>query len=305
VVAQRGALAGRLALYTTIHPGSLRFAAEWYRSTVAQTDRAVDLWISVDGLEVEAVVGAVGERPEAVWRAPPPGSSKAEVRSAVLEELTAAYPAVILVDSDDVLLPGRVQAARQALAESDVTGCALAVMDERGGDLGITFAPPHGVDPAGLLVRYNVFGLSNTAYRSEVLRDCLPLPSDVELIDWLLATRARALGASLRFDRTPWMRYRQYDANTAPVLPPFTAAQVLAAGNRVRDHYVAVLRSDSLAPSFRASLTAAQERVEAFCRAMTSPAAGQAYVRALNRLSPWYVWWWSVAHPELEELWRS
>src|SRR6185437_13374853 len=122
VVAQRGALAGRLALYTTIHPGSLRFAAEWYRSTVAQTDRAVDLWISVDGLEVEAVVGAVGERPVAVWRAPPPGSSKAEVRSAVLEELTAAYPAVILVDSDDVLLPGRVQAARQALAESDVTG---------------------------------------------------------------------------------------------------------------------------------------------------------------------------------------
>jgi len=28
-------------------------------------------------------------------------------------------------------------------------------------------------------------------------------------------------------------------------------------------------------------------------------------VRALNRLPPRYIWWWSVANPELEDLWKS
>ena len=29
------------------------------------------------------------------------------------------------------------------------------------------------------------------------------------------------------------------------------------------------------------------------------------YVEALNRLAPRYVWWWAVANPELESLWKS
>ena len=29
------------------------------------------------------------------------------------------------------------------------------------------------------------------------------------------------------------------------------------------------------------------------------------YVEALNQLTPDYVWWWCVAHPCLEEIWRA
>ena len=61
-----------------------------------------------------------------------------------------------------------------------------------------------------LLVRNNVMGLSNTAYRSDLLRRCLPIPTEAELMDWLLAVRSLALGARLQFDPEPRMWYRQY-----------------------------------------------------------------------------------------------
>lgn len=299
--------AERLALCTTIYPGVEPFLAEWYQSVEAQTDRDFDLWIALDALTPSAAAAAIGRTPKAEWIETESGATPARIRTAALARLIDRYPAVVLVDSDDILYPSRVAAARRMLQHADLSACALDVMDARGRDLGVVLEAPADADPAGLLPRCNVFGLSNTAYRSATLRDCLPAPEDCVLIDWLLATRAWFGGATLCFDPTPGMRYRQYAANLAPFLPPFDAEQVLAATGRVLAHYRCVLDNGWPVPvRYRQALERERTRVSAFDAGVRGrPEALSSYVEQLNRLPPMRVWWWQVAHPQLEALWSS
>lgn len=299
--------ADRFAVCTTAYPGVERFLGHWYQSVEAQRDRAFDLWVALDGLTPADVVRAVGRTPDAEFVTMRPGMTPAQIRSETFSELARRYPAVIPVDSDDVLHPTRVGAARDALRHADLAACALDLMDDCGADLGAVFSVPVEADAAEMLPRYNVFGLSNTAYRSETLRGCLPVPDECVLIDWLLATRAWAGGARLSFDRTPRMRYRQHAANTAPMLPPFDPGQVLTATRRVLGHYAAVLDGGwPLPASVRARVEAERRRVRAFDAAVReNPAALARYVDELNALPPMRVWWWQVAHPSLESTWSN
>ena len=153
--------------------------------------------------------------------------------------------AVVFVDSDDILDPSRVAAAREALATADVVGCALRLADETGAELGAIFGPAGGALVAADLPRTNVFGLSNSAYRVATLRSCLPIPDACALVDWLLATRAWAFGARLAFDSTPRMVYRQGAASATRVSPPFDARHVLAATDLVLGHYRVALESSA------------------------------------------------------------
>jgi hypothetical protein len=297
----------RLALYTTIYPGAEPFLAEWYQSVLAQTDRDFDVWIGVDSLEANDVMTCLGAPPDAVRLVTTKGETPAGVRQCAVEHLVGEYPAVVFVDCDDLLYPSRVAAAREALRRHDVVGCALRIVDEQGRDLGLTFGPPVGENFDTLLPRCNVFGLSNTTYQSDVLRHCLPLPEGCELVDWLLVTRAWSAGSRLHFDNVPRMAYRQYSANVARVLLPFSSPQVMRATERVLGHYACVLRSGGELPyANRRALETAHARVELFHRAVTGSAATlESYIEALNRSVPQYVWWWSVAHPELEEIWNN
>jgi hypothetical protein len=292
----------RLAVYTTWYPGIEPFLPAFVRSLAGQSDADFDLWIGLDGMRRDDAAAALGGR-EATFVEAPPGASNAEVRQEPIQRIVAGYDAVVFVDSDDVLHPSRVEAARRALEGCDVYGCAQTIIDGDGDDAGIVFGPGETDDAVALLPRYNVFGLSNTAYRTDVLARCLPLPRGCVLIDWQLATRAWLLDASLAFDPTPRMSYRQYGANTARVLPPFTEDDVRAAAARVVGHY----RSLPAAPaSGRPELEEARERAESFGNfATASPASLTRYVKALNALTPRFVWWWSVANPQLEEIWRS
>jgi hypothetical protein len=299
--------ADRLALYTTIYPGVEPYLQEWYRSVAEQTDREFDLWIGVDSLTPAAIAASLDADPGARWVCLAPGATPAQIRTEAIGRMVERHSAVVFVDSDDVLHRTRVAAARRMLAEADVTGCALDVMDASGRDAGIVFRAPDGSDPVTLLPRYNVFGLSNTAYRSTALRQCLPLPDDCVLVDWFMATRAWAGGATFRFDATPQMRYRQHPANVAPVLPPFSPRQISTATGQVLDHYRFVLDGDRELPApCRAVLERERQRVAAFDNAMRQrPRALDAYASQLNRLPPMRVWWWQVANPDLEYTWTS
>jgi hypothetical protein len=297
----------RLAVYTTVYPGVEPYLADWYRSVQAQTDRGFDLWIGVDGLSPEAVTRAMGAEPAAAWVSARPGESGTGVRARAIALMADAYEAVVFVDSDDLLEPSRVAAARAALAGCDVVGCALQVIDRNGVDLGIVFGVSEDADLGSLLPRHNVLGLSNTAYRSSVLRRCLPVPEHCVLLDWLLGTRAWASGARVYFDPTPRMLYRQYEANVARVLVPFDAEYVLRATQRVLEHYDCVLDSQWELPAGpRQAVAEACRRVRAFHATVSGSAAVlERYVDALNALPPRYVWWWCVANAELEAVWRN
>ena len=300
-------MADRVALYTTIYPGVEKYLAGWYRSVVAQTDRDFDVCVGIDALDRDEVLTALGADDTEVRFVSSGGGTPAGIRQSAIERLVDEYSMIVFADSDDLLFPDRVASARAALASCDVVGCALRVVDDDERDLGIEFGPAADVDLGSLLLRNNVFGMSNSAYRNDTLGRSLPIPHDCVCIDWLLATRAWASGAVLRFDGTPQMAYRQYAENTARVLLPFTAEQVLVAAERVLDHYRCVLDDGWQLPSdARAALEAARDQVASFHRTVSRSADALArYVDALNRLSPAYVWWWCVAHPHLEETWKN
>jgi len=305
--------AERLALYTTVYPAVLPYLGEWYASVSAQTDRDFDLWVGVDALGDDAVLAAMGVAPTDPASAAarlvraPDGSLPAQVRANAIDRMVYAYDAVVFTDADDLLHPTRVAAARAALEECDVAACALRMVNEAGEDLGVTFGPAPDEDPVEMLPRNNVFGLSNTAYRTDVLRRCLPIPAENPLVDWLLATRAHALGARMVFDSTPLMSYRQHGENIARVLPPFSVAEVEAAARHVIRHYRSLLDGPpSLDDVQHARIDSEARRVKEFHLALAESAERrQRYIEALNALPPRYVWWWCVANPKLEEVWRS
>jgi hypothetical protein len=297
----------RLALYTTVYPGVEHFLPDWYESVQAQTDDDFDIWIGLDGLAPGAVSAIIGAEAGIHWVPAPAGASPARVRAAAIEAMVTRYSGVLFVDSDDVLLPTRGAAARTALAEADVGGCALELMDANGTALGAMLGVSASSDAVAILPRCKVFGRSNTVYRSDVLRGCLPLPDDCILVDWFLATRAWAGGATLAFDPVPRMRYRQHDANIAPLLPPFTPVQIATATGRVLDHYRCLLdREWQSSEGHRAVLEHARERALAFaCAMQEDPGLLETYAERLNSLSGGTAWWWQVAHPALEALWMN
>lgn len=297
----------RLALYTTVYPGVERYLPSWYESVLAQTDRNFDIWIGVDGLDVSAVIAAMSAGPSATWVMAARGDSPAQIRHKAIARMVRKYPAVVFADSDDLLDPTRVEAARRSLKESDVSGCAMRIIGEHGNDLGIVLEPPGGQAIGGLLIRTNVFGLSNTAYRSHVLGRCLPIPPECVLVDWFLVTRAWTLAGRLDFDFTCRMAYRQHSHNTAPLVPPFTPQRVTLATKLVLDHYTLVLEKvPELQPQHRAELEAARNRAKAFYMSIEgSPDILRQYVQALNKLPTNHMWWACVAHPQLQDIWTN
>jgi len=295
----------KLALYATVYPAVRRFLPAWYRSVQDQVDDGFDLWLGVDAMTKADVVACLGTEPTAHWVVAEHGDTGTSVRLRAMQRIVDRYDAVVFVDSDDLLSPTRIAEDRKQLQRHDVVGCALRVVDESGADTGVIFGPAPEARPDEDLARYNVFGLSNSAYRSDVLRRCLPFPSECVLVDWFLATRAWLGGADLWFDATPRMRYRQYGLNIARIIPPFTAQEVSNATQRVLGHYDLVLPlAHGTNPAHTEAMRAAQREVATFASAVRdAPAKLAAYTRALNCLPTRYVWWWAVANPQLRHLW--
>ena len=297
-----------LAVYTTIYPGVEAYLGDWFRSVESQTDREFDLWIGVNGMDVSRAAHLVpgAARLRTTWVAGAAADRPAVTRQEALSRIIDAYDVVVLVDSDDVLHDSRVAAARALVATCDLAGCALRIVDAAGRDLGVTFGLEPEAVAADILPRQNVFGLSNSVYRSSVLRRCLPLPTDTLLIDWFLATRAWLLGARLDFDRSVQMDYRQHGRNTARVLGPFGALQVEQDTRRVAAHFRLVTRAptEDCLPERLALVRDVAEDVDRFWRRVVqTPRALDSYVVRLNALHLPPRWWSWVAHPALSEMW--
>lgn len=297
-----------LAVYTTIYPGVEAYLLDWYRSLRQQTDQEFQLWIGLDTLTSESVQNMLGSDLKANWVTVTSGATPAQIRQKALAQIVEGCSGVVLVDSDDVLHPSRVAAARSALQASELAGCALRLIDQQGRDLGLTFdLPPHLGRPEDVFPRNNVFGFSNSAFRSDLLRRCLPIPAGVVLVDWFLATRAWLLGASMAFDHVPRMDYRQHPTNTARVRYPFNRDQVISDTALVMGHFQFLLAEptrDFVAGRYAALRSVTAEVEEFHQRIVLRPAQLDDYVEALNALQPPTLWWSCVAYPALAHLWN-
>jgi hypothetical protein len=304
----------RLAVYTAAYPAALPFGRDWCAGLAAQADRNFRVCVALDGVAAGDVRAAAGEHAAALdgadWLDAPEGVPVALVRDATLARAVQNYDALVLSDIDDAMLPGCVAAARAALADgADLAAWALALADARLAPTGPTLTLHDGFS----VVRENVLGLGNTAWRAPLLSRVLGAPDDCPIYDWRLATLALGLGAAWTFDPTPRALYRQHGANVARLLPPFDAAGVRAASRLVRDHLAHMDRDwsafcktsvgtdERLAPALGKRLA----EVESFLNTTTRDRdAMDGYLEALNALPPRHVWWSCVAHPKLESTWK-
>jgi hypothetical protein len=297
-----------LALYTTIYQGVEAYLPDWYRSVQAQTDQDFQLWIGLDGIEAGAVETAIGAHLQAVWVPSQLGNTPARIRQQSLAEIVEDFDAVVLVDSDDILHPTRVASARVSLQTAELAACALRLVDQNRQALGTALTLPDRTVPDDILPRNNVFGFSNSAYRSKLLRRCLPIPAGIALVDWFLATKAWLMGAKLAFDPIVRMEYRQHGANMAPIRLPFDANQVTRDTKKVLEHYhfLQAAATENVLPDRWAQVQQAATEVQLFSEQVVSqPKELETYVRKLNTLEPQVVWWWHVAQPALESMWKD
>ena len=297
-----------LAVYTTIYPGVEPYLPDWYRSLRQQTDQDFQLWIGLDNLASESIENMLGSELKANWVVAHPGATPAQIRQQTLARIVETCDAVVLVDSDDLLHPSRVAAARADLQASDLAGCTLRLIDQQGNDLDLTFSLPPGLEAENVFPRNNVFGFSNSAFRSDLLRQCLPIPVEAVLVDWFLATRAWLSGARLSFDPVPRMDYRQHPANTARVRFPVSQEQVVSDTALVRQHFQLLLDGPirNAVGEREGALTAVITDVEEFHqRIVLQPAQLGEYLQALNALHPAPLWWCCVAHPNLRYMWTG
>ena len=298
----------RIALYTTIYPGVEAYLPDWYGSVQAQTDQDFQLWIGLDAIDAGTVETAIGAHLEAIWVPSEPGNTPARIRQRSLAQIVEVSDAVVLVDSDDILHPTRIAAARAALQTSELSACALRLVDQHRQDLGTTLTLPERAVPDTILPRNNVYGFSNSAYRSELLQRCLPFPASAALVDWFLATKAWLMGAKLAFDPIVRMEYRQHVANMAPIRFPFDANQVIRDTKKVWEHYCLLHASpmEKVLPDRWAQVQEAATDVQLFSEQVISqPKRLENYVRNLNALEPQVVWWWDVAQPALQWMWKN
>lgn len=296
----------RLGVYTTIFPAVRGYLREWYRSLSQQTDRNFELWIGLDAMEAEEVKRIIGCEPDAHWLDSPKGSTPAQIRQMALSQMAAECTGVVLVDSDDLLEPTRVDAARAQMRSCELGGCALRLVDECGDDLNLTFDLPTNIEPEQVFPRCNVFGFSNSVFDSRLLSRVLPIPNEAVLVDWFLSTRAWLLGSKMDFDRVPHMKYRQYPGTMAHVRHPFSAQHVKAHTKMVLHHFKLVLAAPlqhRIEDRYQA-LVNTQKEIERFRQKVVAEETKLAlYVKALNALSPAPIWWTSVAYPSLQSMW--
>jgi hypothetical protein len=296
-----------VALCTAVYPGVESFLGDWYRSVEQQTALHAQIWIAVDGLSIDDVIAHLGASARVNWVQAEAGDTPALVRQRLLARVVETCEQVILVDSDDVLHPQRVTAACDRLRHSDLTGCGLRLVDAQGKPIINTILRlPDNATPETVLPRHNVYGLSNTAWRSSILRNCLPIPDQVEIVDWYLATRAWLCGFQLDFDNTVYMDYRQHGNNMVCVQGPFTSEQVRRDTERVLHHFDMVQQTslkNGLA-NRREQLAEVKEDVERFqYEVLMNGERLDRYVKALNSLPPQPLWWSAVAHPSLSTIW--
>ena len=286
-------------------PGVERYLADWLNSVFLQDTHDFEICIGLDNISKDIVPNSVIDKFSVRFIEADNVDTPLSLRNRAMEMMTVQYEFIIFADCDDILESTRITSALIGLKNADIHGCALGLVNDKGEDLKVYFGLTEDEDPNKVLPHYNFLGLSNSAWRARALKACLPAPPDCIAMDWFLATSAWCQGLRIFFDRKVEMRYRQYGVNTACVVPPFTPDQIIKATSIVCDHYRLLIEKLLIPPDKRAILEDAASRVNQFkAKIISCRNRLETYVMALNQMPAHRLWWLTVAHPNLEDLWN-
>lgn len=289
----------KTAVYTTFYPAMLKYANDFLYSVVEQSDSEFDLWIALDGLEPDQI--KLPKSLKANYYQNKQAQNNIDLRKQALKEITANYEAVVLVDSDDILYPNRVKVAKKSLLRHDVYACSLDLITENGKDLGLKFRASNREDWLGFLINKNIFGFSNTAYRSNILKDIIAIPNQTIMMDWLVVLKALVnKNAQLYFDSNIHMAYRQYESNTNNIVSPLSAENIKRATSLLISH-------QSIFKNELESFNYFQEHfanISVFANYIENGENIENYLKELNKKKTVFYWFEQVAYKELEYLWN-
>lgn len=294
----------KLAMVTSIYPSIMKYLKYFFSSLETQTDRNYSLWIGLDEVLPQDIFQFTNKVPNINFISAPKNASPSLVRNVVLQKAIKESEAVVLVDADDVLINTRVEAAKKSLVNADLIATAMKYIDDEGNHLSGRFNPKIG-DPS--LVKTNVFGFSNTTWKTGVLSRFIPVPGHCVIMDWYVATLALYSGAKLSIDPVPRMLYRQHNNNIAPVRPPFNSKQIIKSANLLLNHYNLIIKSFKSANYVDGynAFVKARKQTQVFSESINNPKTLYNYVAELNKLPINHVWWSCVAHPLLEDIWKK
>lgn len=293
------------ALFTTVYPAVLPYLQDWYRSAKNQSDVDFEFCIASDSLTKEEVFAATLEEFQASWYFAETGESPVTIRINALRSICERYDTIILVDSDDILLPYRVERSKRFIENSDLNACALDLVDENGTPMHTTighFFNPARMDLLDFLLYRNIFGFSNMAFRTTLLFQLLKVSPKSPILDWNFATRSAAMGARINFDTVSGMLYRQHRSNLACILPPFHKDVLIQSTFLVLEYYQDIL--NMLPPDARKRIETRRREAALFYKKISTEAEiCETYLEAVNAIYEERYWWSFVAHPELKEIW--
>ncbi len=221
-------------LCTSIHSGSINYLNEWWISVLNQTNLDFDIVFSIDGIDFDLDKLLPGhERFNIKLFCFHENKTIGEIRNKLIKYCSENYEKVIFVDSDDILAKNRVSKSLDSLDRFDFTFCKAYLIDEESNELPWVLKRSLSIKD---ICEFNSFGLSNSNYKSFVLREILPIPVDCKIVDWFIATLAFLFRYKYGYIDETFMQYRIYEHNVTKVIPPFNQNDINIKTNYVLNH---------------------------------------------------------------------
>lgn len=293
----------KTCVYTTFFPSFERFIPDFILSLLKQDDTEFELVIALDGLSSDPFLPYQSDLKMSFINIPS-GFSPAQVREYAWMQIINDYDALIFCDGDDVFSKKRVSNAKNSLKDFDLDACSLSLVNNTLEPLNVfmyaTDMVPNNIH------KYNIFGLSNTGYKTNILKNTLPIPKHVIAVDWFIAHKAIQMGASCNLREDIDCFYRQHGKNIASPSKPATQKNVLQAAKISRIHLENIIKT--LATDNPDILTC-QKRLDdviLFEKTMAvNPDLLYKYLQLFNSIETETLWWNTVAKPTLDHLWKA
>ena len=199
------------AFLTTVFPSCKQYLDDFFKSLSNQTDSDFDVIVINDCLEDFIFFIKKYKKLNIIEIK----SSKSPIQNRIKglnHILDDNYSNLIFGDSDDYFSENRVSVSKEILTKNDIAVNDLVLFDEKFKTESI-FKDIKFLKHD--LVHRNIFGLSNTAIRTKILKN-LSLEPEVEIVayDWYLFSLLVFNDFSFKFSSETNSFYRQYSSNT-------------------------------------------------------------------------------------------